>query len=57
MAQAVDTPHAFAFLGADNASISHLVVFGQRWIVRRFNDTSHLDDDLDLDPAPAPLES
>jgi probable phosphoglycerate mutase len=57
MAQAVDTPHAFAFLGADNASISHLVVFGQRWIVRRFNDTSHLADDLDLDPAPAPLES
>jgi 2,3-bisphosphoglycerate-dependent phosphoglycerate mutase len=33
----------FAFVGADNASISQLVVLGDRWIVRRFNDTSHLD--------------
>jgi probable phosphoglycerate mutase len=32
----------FAFIGADNGSISHLVVDGDRWIVRRFNDTSHL---------------
>jgi len=32
----------FAFLGADNASISHLIVVGDRWIVRCFNDTSHL---------------
>ena len=32
----------FAFNGADNASISHLVVAGDRWIVRTFNDTSHL---------------
>jgi len=31
----------FAFLGADNASITHLVVDGDRWIVRRFNDTAH----------------
>jgi len=32
----------FAFLGADNASITHLVVTPDRWIVRRFNDTTHL---------------
>ena len=57
IAQAVDTPHAFAFLGVGNASISHLVVTAERWIVRRFNDTAHLDDDFDLDPTPAPLES
>lgn len=57
IAQAVDTPNAFAFLGCANASVSHLVVTDQRWIVRRFNDTAHLEDDLDLDPTPAPLES
>jgi len=34
----------FAFIGADNASISHLVVAGERWILRRFNDTGHLDE-------------
>lgn len=33
----------WAFSAADNASISHLVVTPQRWIVRRFNDTSHLE--------------
>jgi probable phosphoglycerate mutase len=33
----------FAFAGADNASISQVVVLGDRWIVRRFNDTAHLD--------------
>jgi probable phosphoglycerate mutase len=32
----------FAFVGADNASISHLVVMGDRWVARCFNDTSHL---------------
>jgi probable phosphoglycerate mutase len=32
----------FAFIGADNASISELVVHGDRWIVRRFNDIWHL---------------
>jgi probable phosphoglycerate mutase len=57
IAQAVATPNAFAFLGCANASISHLVVTADRWIVRRFNDTAHLADDLDLDPEPAPLES
>ncbi len=34
----------FAFTGADNGSISEIVVAGPRWIVRRFNDTAHLDD-------------
>ncbi len=32
----------FAFLGADNGSISHIVVTGEQWLVRRFNDTAHL---------------
>lgn len=32
----------FALAGADNASIHHLVVVDDRWIVRRFNDTGHL---------------
>jgi probable phosphoglycerate mutase len=35
----------FAFVGADNASISQIVVLGDRWIVRRFNDTAHLESD------------
>jgi 2,3-bisphosphoglycerate-dependent phosphoglycerate mutase len=33
----------FAFLGAENASVSRLVVTGDRWIVRGFNDTAHLE--------------
>lgn len=33
----------FAFLGADNASVSHLVATAGRWMVRRFNDTAHLE--------------
>jgi len=33
----------FAFLGAENTSISRLVVSRDRWIVRGFNDTAHLD--------------
>ncbi|MCG5217480.1 histidine phosphatase family protein [Streptosporangium sp. KLBMP 9127] len=42
----------FAFLGADNGSISHLVVTGERWIIRRFNDTAHLDPALTVTAAP-----
>lgn len=42
----------FAFLGADNGSITHLVVTPERWIVRRFNDTGHLGTDLDRPPQP-----
>jgi probable phosphoglycerate mutase len=34
----------FAFVGADNASISQVVVGPGRWVVRRFNDTAHLHD-------------
>jgi probable phosphoglycerate mutase len=33
----------FAFLGADNASISRLVITPERWIIRVYNDTAHLE--------------
>ena len=42
-----------AFLGADNASISQVIVVGERWVVRRYNDTSHLTDRF-TDAAQAP---
>lgn len=42
----------FALGGSDNASISHLVVAGDRWIVRRFNDTTHLEGDLTVVSTP-----
>jgi probable phosphoglycerate mutase len=42
----------FAFSGADNASISHLVITPQRWILRRFNDTAHLGEGMTVRPAP-----
>ena len=42
LAQASES-RPFAFNGADNASISRLVIVGDRWIVRGFNDTAHLD--------------
>jgi probable phosphoglycerate mutase len=32
----------FTFTGADNASISHIVVENDRWVIRCYNDTSHL---------------
>jgi probable phosphoglycerate mutase len=32
----------FAFIGPDNASISHVVVVGEEITLRRFNDTAHL---------------
>jgi probable phosphoglycerate mutase len=32
----------FAFTGADNASVSRLVVAGEQWFLRGYNDTSHL---------------
>lgn len=34
----------FAFTGADNGSISHLVITPDRWIVRCYNDITHLRD-------------
>jgi probable phosphoglycerate mutase len=51
--QAVDGNRPFAFVGADNGSITHLVVSKDRWVVRRFNDTAHLADGFDLDPEPS----
>jgi len=33
----------FAFLGADNGSISRLVIMAQRWVLRGYNDTAHLE--------------
>lgn len=36
----------FAFNGADNGSISHIVVMGERILLRRFNDSTHLADTL-----------
>lgn len=31
----------FAFIAADNASVSRLAVIGEQWIVRTFNETGH----------------
>jgi probable phosphoglycerate mutase len=42
----------FAFLGADNGSISHIVITPERWIVRRFNDTAHLNGAFSVDAEP-----
>ncbi|HTW97402.1 MAG TPA: histidine phosphatase family protein, partial [Acidimicrobiales bacterium] len=33
----------FAFVLGDNANISRLVVDGERWLLRGYNDTAHLD--------------
>lgn len=33
----------FAFITSDNGSISRLVVDGERWIIRGFNDVAHLE--------------
>ena len=35
---------SLAFSSTDNASINRLVILGDRWIVRSYNDTGHLDD-------------
>jgi 2,3-bisphosphoglycerate-dependent phosphoglycerate mutase len=42
----------FGFNGADNASIHHIVVDGERWIIRCFNDTSHLSPRFSTAPEP-----
>lgn len=34
---------SLAFSSTDNASIARLVILGDRWIVRSYNDTGHLD--------------
>jgi probable phosphoglycerate mutase len=33
----------FAFIGPNNASISQLLVTSDQWLIRRFNDASHLE--------------
>ena len=44
--------HGFTFSGSDNASISHVVVTDDRWIVRRYNDTAHLSLAFTVAPEP-----
>jgi len=41
----------FSFIGADNASISQIVAMPEPWMLRRFNDTGHLDPALSIVPA------
>jgi probable phosphoglycerate mutase len=40
------------FNGADNASIHHIVVEPERWVVRCYNDTSHLSPTFSTAPEP-----
>ena len=55
---AVGGGRPFAFVGADNGSITHLVATDGHWTVRRFNDTAHLDGGgFDLDPEPSRPET
>lgn len=42
----------FAFNGGDNAGITHVVVAGDRWMIRRFNDTGHLSEGFTEGPEP-----
>ncbi|HET6818812.1 MAG TPA: histidine phosphatase family protein [Mycobacteriales bacterium] len=51
MALASGAP-AFSFIGADNASITQIVAMPQPWVIRRFNDTAHLDETFSIQPAP-----
>jgi probable phosphoglycerate mutase len=44
--------HGFAFSGADNASLSHIVVAPDRWVVRCYNDTTHLRSKFSTAPEP-----
>jgi 2,3-bisphosphoglycerate-dependent phosphoglycerate mutase len=48
----VTSSSAFGFIGADNASISQLVAMPDPWVLRRFNDTAHLDPTFTLVPTP-----
>lgn len=47
--QTVQAARNFAFVSADNGSISQLVVVSGRWVLRGFNDTSHLGSGFGLD--------
>jgi len=51
LAQATSS-RPFAFIGADNGSVSHLLVVEGSWVLRRFNDTAHLDPELTARSAP-----
>jgi probable phosphoglycerate mutase len=42
----------FGFNGADNASIHHIVVEADRWVIRCYNDTSHLSPTFSAAPEP-----
>jgi probable phosphoglycerate mutase len=42
----------FSFIGADNASISQIVAMPEPWMLRRYNDTAHLDPAFSITPAP-----
>lgn len=50
--QLAGSSRGFAFAGADNASVSHLVVLGELWVIRSFNDTAHLSPRFTVDPEP-----
>jgi probable phosphoglycerate mutase len=53
MALAIATGSSpFGFIGADNGSISEIVVLGDSWAIRRFNDTAHLDPSLTITTEP-----
>ena len=41
----------FTFTGASNASITHLVIEPERWVVRCYNDTGHLWPTFSAEPA------
>jgi 2,3-bisphosphoglycerate-dependent phosphoglycerate mutase len=41
----------FAFNGADNGSISHIVLLGGQIVVRRFNDTAHMTHHFNATPS------
>ncbi len=56
IAIAAGSDRTFAFL-ADNASISELVHVDGRWILRRFNDTAHLEDRFEEPPRSAQTEA
>ena len=42
----------FSFIGADNASISQIVAMPEPGVLRRYNDTAHLDPKFTIVPAP-----
>jgi probable phosphoglycerate mutase len=44
MALASKAGRGLAFSGTDNGAISHIVVTRSAWLIRRYNDTSHLEE-------------